>query len=370
MPLGQAPPESTRGDDFIVKEVDRFSLPLLRMRRLRLNISYTVFLALAVLVGVVMSVSRQPGNADLPSVAVCASLAWVSGWVVQFLSFGIVSWASGYRMRSVTIGVLGVETIPCRWHARLAFLTGLAGSMSLIFLGCFYRLVDGGFQVPTIQATTDPIWALPSIGLGEVKSVWRTASWLCFIQAIGQMCPLPRTLGRQMLAACVSFFGTNITLVGQVKVLRLLIDTFAFCTLGFGIWLMNRGQDIAGVGWSLVMCVSVLLWLSSRWSGTFQTLEELDAAKGDGEQSSDSNIWVIVARRVRRWREVRRVRTAHRLEQGEAVDAQRVDEILNQLHHEGIESLNVNDRQLLEKVSASLRKQRMAESEGGQPPLS
>jgi hypothetical protein len=51
------------------------------------------------------------------------------------------------------------------------------------------------------------------------------------------------------------------------------------------------------------------------------------------------------------------------VEHGEAVDAQRVDEILNRLHGEGIKSLNAEDRQLLEKVSANLRKQRLAESD-------
>ena len=57
------------------------------------------------------------------------------------------------------------------------------------------------------------------------------------------------------------------------------------------------------------------------------------------------------------------MRHAHRVEHGEAVDAQRVDEILNQLHQRGIESLYVADRQLLEKVSAHLRKQRLSESD-------
>ena len=38
----------------------------------------------------------------------------------------------------------------------------------------------------------------------EVESVWRTASWLCFVQGLGQLCPLPRTIGRQLLAAFVA----------------------------------------------------------------------------------------------------------------------------------------------------------------------
>ncbi len=361
MPFGQATPKSSRGDHFVGTDVDRFSLPFLRIAQTRLSVSYTVLLAFAVLVGVVMNVTRQPGNADLPRVAMFASLGWCSGWLAQLLAYGAISWASGYRPVCITIGVLGVETVPRRWQARVALLTGLAALMSCVFLGCFYRLVDGGFQVPVIETTTDPIWQLPSIGLGEVKSAWRTASWLCFVQAVGQLCPLPRTLGRQLLAACVAILGRRLGVVGQVKTLRLLIDSFAFCMLGLGIWLMNTGQDIAGAGWFLLMGVSVLLWLSSRWSGILQILEGFESGCSDPERPSRDSIRVRVVNRVRRWRGIRRVRHAHRVEQGEAVDAQRVDEILNQLHREGIESLNEEDRQLLEKVSANLRKQRLAE---------
>lgn len=363
MPLGHAPPENLRGDHFIGTEVDRFSLPLVRFPWFRLNLSYTVFLALAIMVAVVINVSRQPGNADLPRVAVFATFAWLSGWIVQTLSYAAVAWGSGYQLRGFTIGVLGVETVVQRWHARIAFLTGVAAAMSLILLGCFYRLVDGGFQVPSIEVPSDPIWELPSIGLGQLDSVWRTASWLCFVQAIGQMFPLPRTLGRQMLAASVSFFGGKLGVAGQVKVLRLLIDCFAFTTLGFAIWLMNTGHEIAGVGWSLLFCLAVLLWVSSRWSDTLQILEGLDAGFHGLPVGDRPTVWRSLSGRVRRYRDVRRIRHAHRLEQGEAVDAQRVDEILNQLHQHGIESLNAGDRQLLEKVSANLRKQRLGESE-------
>ena len=363
MPLGHAPPESSRRGQLAGREVDRFSVSLIRSRWVRFNLSYTVVLALVVLLVVVINVLQQPGNADVPKVAVFATLAWVSGWITQVLTYTLVGWASGYHVSSFTIGVLGIETVAHRWHARVAFLTGVTASMSLVLLGCFYRLVDGGFQVPSIEVTRDPIWQLSSVGLGEVESVWRTASWLCFVQVIGQMVPLPRTLGRQMLAASVSFFGEKLGVVGQIKLLRLSIDCFAFGTLGLAIWLMNTGNEIAGVGWPLLMCVSVLLWVSSRWSDTLRILEGLDAGRGDQQVRELRSVWKVLFHRGRRWREGRRVRHAHRFEHGEAVDARRVDEILNQLHQQGIESLTPADRQLLEKVSANLRKQRLGETE-------
>ena len=363
MPVGHARFESTRGDYFVGDEVDRFSMPLFRLFRTRICLSYSVLVALAVLVGVVVNVSRQPGNSDLPRVALFATIGWVSGWLVQLLVYGGVAYSSGVRLDHLTVGVLGVESVPRRWSGRIAFLASLSAVMGVVFLGCFYRLVDGGFQVPTIEYTTDPIWQLSSIGLGEVSSVWRTASWLCFIQVIGQMCSLPRTLGRQMLASSVSIFGRKLGVVSQVRLFRLALDSMAFCTLGFAIWLMTAQQDVSGAGWPLFMGIAVLLWLSSRHSDTLRMLEAMDFTGQTADASQSNRFWSSVAERLRCWRDVRRVRRAHRMEQGEAVDAQRVDEILNRLHSEGIGALNGEDRRLLERVSENLRKQRQAESD-------
>jgi hypothetical protein len=137
----------------------------------------------------------------------------------------------------------------------------------------------------------------------------------------------------------------------------------AFCTLGFAIWLMTAQQDVSGAGWPLFMGIAVLLWLSSRHSDTLRMLEAMDFTGQTADASQSNRFWSSVAERLRCWRDVRRVRRAHRMEQGEAVDAQRVDEILNRLHNEGIGALNDEDRRLLERVSENLRKQRQAESD-------
>ena len=92
-----------------------------------------------------------------------------------------------------------------------------------------------------------------------------------------------------------------------------------------------------------------------------QTMEAFEFAAFDKTAEDQVGLWKLLDQRVRQWRVTRRIRIAQRNERAEAVDAQRVDEILNQLHDQGVESLTVQDRQLLEKVSANLRKQRSAE---------
>ena len=363
MPVGQARSESTRGERFVTDEVDRFSMPLFRLFGTRVCLSYSVMVALAVLISVVINVSRQPGNSDLPRVALFATMGWVTGWLVQGIVYAGVSLASGVRLGHLTIGVLGVESVPRCWTGRVAFLVSVSAVMAGVLLGCFFRLVEGGFQFPTIGNTGDAIWQLPSVGLGEVDSVWRTATWLCFMQMIGQMCPLPRTLGRQILASSVNVFGSRLEVSSQVRLFRLLVETCALLVLGIGIWLMVAQQEVSGAGWPLFVGLGVLLWVSSRWSDALRILEGLEMARQRADLSDRKSVFSSVRQKLKRWQELRRIRRAHRLEQGEAVDAQRVDEILNRLHSEGIQSLDVQDRRLLERVSESLRKERQSETD-------
>jgi hypothetical protein len=49
-------------------------------------------------------------------------------------------------------------------------------------------------------------------------------------------------------------------------------------------------------------------------------------------------------------------------ERNEATDAARLDEILNRVHCDGIDSLSREDRESLDRVSENLRKQRQTES--------
>ena len=167
MQFGQAHPKSDEDEDDGSLEVgaDRFSVPIIRLGGLRSSISYTVVMVLAVLLGVVINVLRQPGNADLPRVAGLALLAWTSGWGIQALAYLGVARAAGYRVRRIRFGILGIETVPMRWPARLSLFSGFASLAGCIGLACSYRLVNGVLEVPSMEVTTDAIWELPSIGL-------------------------------------------------------------------------------------------------------------------------------------------------------------------------------------------------------------
>ena len=66
---------------------------------------------------------------------------------------------------------------------------------------------------------------------------------------------------------------------------------------------------------------------------------------------------------IRARQDQKRLRKTLQQERNEAVEASRLDEILNQLHRDGIESLATEDRKILERVSKNLRQRRQAESD-------
>ncbi|MGI9473565.1 MAG: hypothetical protein ACR2NZ_18630 [Rubripirellula sp.] len=353
MPLGHARSDVSRTDRTIGDGV--WGMPLGRIGRLRLSLSYTVFFALAILVLVVLNVSRQPGNADLPRAALWGTVFWLSGWLVQGVVYYWVARMLGRRMSVLTIGLLGVETSPVRWPARNALIVSIATLTSLLVLGGFYRLVEGGFQMPVLSQPGEPIWKLPSIGLGKLDSIWQTATWLCFVQVLGQLYPLPRSLGRQIFAALASTCGRKLDPTSKASLFRRCLDSVAVVSLLFAIWMLMADQDVAGAEWPFFLVLSLLLWISTRNSDAVQVMEGFQVEQGIPPQADVIQEVREVVRRRQGWRRLKR---AHRMEQGEAVDAERLDEILNRLHREGIESLNTADRRILERVSENLRKQR------------
>lgn len=355
MPLDHAPSDAPYPKPGLQEPEAGFGIPMGRIGSLRLMLSYTIFFAIGILILVVLHVSRQPGNADLPRAALWGTLFWVSGWLLQAIVYNSVAWMLGRRMGSLTIGLLGVETTPVRWPARNSLIVSVATLTGLLVLGGFYRLVEGGFQVPIVAQPSESFWKLPSLGTTGLDSIWQTAAWLCFIQAIGQMYPLPRSLGRQIFASLASMCGGKMGVMSKVTLFRRCLDAVAVSTMLFAVWLMLSKQNVWDAEWPVFLVLSLLLWISTRNSDTYTVI---DGFRAEEELEPDGDVIQEVREAVRRQRGRRRLKRAHRMEQGEAVDADRLDEILNRLHREGLESLNAADRRILERVSQNLRRQR------------
>lgn len=359
MPRGSAPFRSRDSDDFADDFVTRGAISMGSIGGVRCLISYSVPAGLLVLLGVVTFAADRPGStADLPPSAMLATAFWASGWVVQTAFFWGLSKLLGTPATYLRVGLLGVESMPRVWTVNQAGLVSIATLIPILLLGMFYRLIEGGFSMPQLAPAEQAVWLPPSVGLKSHESIWLTGAWLCWVQVVLQMIPFPRTPGRQLLAAMVVGMGRSLPPQIQVRLLRqmLIVVSIGFVVLS----LLLHSSDNSGLAskWPLLLLGGILMFISSR---SFEVTSLVDGLR-QGHSSRGPlprESWVQRTRHSLAQRRDRvRLQRAMKRERGEAADAQRLDEILYRLHHDGVQSLSVEDRRILDRVSENLRRER------------
>jgi hypothetical protein len=345
---------------------EKWAMPLGSLAGTRLSLSYTVFFAAAILLAVVLSLSSEPPNVDPTRAASLGVGFWVAGWLAQALAHFGLTRVFGLPLRQLNIGLIGVEATPRRWSPIGSLLVTVGTIASLLILGTLFRLVEGGFQLPVLSRVPEQTFTAPSIGFESFDSIWRSAAWLCWVQAIFQMYPLPRSMGRQLFGALVGICGRKLDLRAQAAIVRRCLAAVALMTLALAIVLMlGEGQGFSK--WPLLLLLALMLWVSSRGSDVEEILAGQrslsDESDTSGSEDSHEHDGVVAAIRqsMRRRQERKRLKQAIDQERSEAIDAQRLDEILNRLHRDGIDALSSEDRKILDRVSENLRRQRQAD---------
>lgn len=342
-------------------------MPIVTLGGIGLNLSYGVFIAAAVIFSLTLMSRSAPGNSDLPRAAAIGVGFWVLGWLVQAVAFLLTAVGLGLSTRSLTIGLIGVESAPRRWTARRSLIVSIVTVGSLLFLGVFWRLIEGGFRMPqwdSLAAT--PSWLSrfdaqgfrpPPMEFNSRESVFRFGSWLCGLQAVCQLFPLPRTMGRVMYGALVAICSPRFDALVQARLFRRCLIALAMMTLGIAMWVMSGEGQSRFPRWPLFFLLAVLLWISSHRSDVRELLAGFAAAEAGGP-SVQPSLWDQIRTARTRQKQTRSLKRALQSEREEAVDAARLDDILERLHVGGRESLSEADRQILKRVSGQLRKAR------------
>ncbi len=342
-----------------------WAIPVGVIGRTQLNVSYAIFVAAAIVVTVVLIGRGQPGNADLPHAALVGTAVWVAGWITQAAATMAIAWIAGVSVRSMTIGLIGVESSPRRWIASKTLMVTLGTVTTLIVVATAFRLIDGGGRWPVIENSDASWWTMPSLGMTSVDSLWRSAAWLFGVQAIAQMYPLPRTLGRQAYAAIVHLSASRWDVPMQARLFRRCLIVIAMATLAAAIAVLSTQASDRFPQWPLLFLLSVLLWVSSHRSDVRSSLQSLESTRllstrKKPHDSLDDSPGVVLRWKaaVQGRRQRKRIADAMQRERSEAVDASRLDEILSRLHTHGRDSLSEEEQQILKRVSENLRKMR------------
>ncbi|MCS7471691.1 hypothetical protein NZK35_34020 [Stieleria sp. ICT_E10.1] len=380
------------GGSFEPQPADNWSLPLGAIAGIRLYLSYSVFVALAILAGLVATVQGREGNGDLPLVALTAVAIWCFGWGLQLLvQLGLHCWTSA-KSESITIGLLGVEAANplyrrYPWSAVANLMAACFSLTALVIFGAACLAVH--MLTRTAGYSDGTLWlqelAAPGLGLDAVEKSYLTAAWLLWIQAACQAYPLPKNLGRGAIASAIALFAAEANDDLQLKLLRRLLQLISLITVVIAIATLIGDGDVNLPRWPVLLFLAVLLWVSTRkgdlrdWitsihvaaadpiAGHFDVTElrASDVTVGHDDTATVRTPWLsewIDSVRMRQKR--KRVRAAMRREHEEANDAARLDQVLQIISLHGTKGLSHEDRALLQRVSKNLRRHR--ESQQGE----
>ena len=346
MPLTDEPirPQSPRRR--ISRTGGQFVMPVVQIGDTALLLSYQVFFAAVAVVLIVAASTLRNGNADLALSAVYACLFWIGGWGIQSIAILCFNRVFGLRQSTQVIGLIGIVTTPRYWNAARTFGHSLVPIAGLLTAGGFLASVAG------VSLTS-----APALGLSRSDSVVGTGAWLLCIQGMFQLIPLQKTLGRSLFTSIVALLVRRRPSNVHALLARRGLVLVSLALVAVAVLMISAESVTRFPRWPFVLVLAMLVWLTSRSVDLAErfdayVLAELDPAASD----MDETVW---SRRKRlsleRNRQLALMETLNR-EHSEAVDASQLDAILERLHVHGLASLSVSEREVLLRVSASLRK--------------
>ncbi|TWT76322.1 hypothetical protein CA13_68150 [Planctomycetes bacterium CA13] len=342
-------------------------------------LSYTVLVVFGIALGVAVTSSGEAGNQDLLYACLLAIGLWCAGIVMQGIAycFGLQS-----RNCSVGLGLIGVRWQAGAMSAVRTLQTSVMTISILVAMVSAFFLSSSYLGDEVIDATIEPMepglpFAIPGLEWSSPASMTRFAGWLLLVQLVAQTFPMPDSLGRHLMVSLVAVVRPGASRIAQAMVVHRTLIVISILTAVSAIWVMKNDRALHFSRWPLVMVLAILLARTSR-IGQVQSLvdafpanspdsdlDELDETENDwrdelpgsqqGHAATDNRPSDSLWPRAKSSVAPRRIRKTMQREHDEAVDAAKLDEILMRLHDNGVDSLSREDREVLKRVSESLR---------------
>ncbi len=348
---------------------ESWAVPIGTLGGLRLYLSHSVFGAAAVLIALLVMTQGREGTADLPWITLVGVAFWMTGWLVQVAVHAFARFAFSTPIESLSIGLLGVESRCREWDSRSALLVSVVSLLGLVSTGAMMVVAEQALNGTRPLDTILGVWSAPAFGLRNSEFVWLAGAWLLWVQAVCQMYPLPKSLGRVAIVASISLVAARFQEVFQTHFARRAIQLCALASGMFAIVSIMLDPADFSPRWPLLMLLSLVLWVTSLGPDIREMVIGFGDFSGwnDGElmnpkPNRQTGSWLDNAKTsVVSMSRRRKLRQVMQREKQEADDIGRLDEVLNQLHTQGRDSLSSEDLALLNRVSESLRKERELE---------
>ncbi|TWU24445.1 hypothetical protein Pla52o_23720 [Novipirellula galeiformis] len=331
------------------------SLPLGNVFGRRISISYWVMFAAAVIAGMVLIFGTGPANFDLSVASLLAAVTWLVGAGIQAAIYAAYATRRDAVIHFNLIGVSWNQDAMPGKRTLLAAITTLA---ALVIAG------GGLIAIATVTGRSvaagpeSTFFAIPGLGMTAADGMLGLAGWLLWIQAIAQLYPLRMTLGRHLIAALIVVVGPQLSHSVAAGLLhRMLLGTSVLMAI-FAIVVLWFDRPLVMPRWPLLMLLAFGLSRSTSVVEARRLIESLSSVPRCEDPSDESPGSLRLTYRIRGWFAIRRARRVMQRERSEAVDAAKLDEILERLHENGPSSLSSEDRMILKRVSETLKKHR------------
>lgn len=299
------------------------------------------FIALSVsLLLIAWLMKGQPGNRDLPILVTCL-LGWIIVLgVIQEFAHAIAARLLGGSMQTFVVSAYGGAGVYKTIGGPRQCMTAVSGPAFSFVVACVLAWVISRSAGESFFALLNPLWPPELQGTMRWQAIAKIGAWAGVSLSLVQMLPIWQCDGRAILDGVITTLDEHAS--AETKRQRSAAVLLVLASLAGGCAVVGAFMEHPQGGvpkWPFVAVIGILLWLSGRRADArTQLLERKD--KGIG---------------LRGWLKVRRAQT---IEHREAVDASKVDEILDRLHLEGIGSLSSEERAILNRVSAKLQENR------------
>ncbi len=253
----------------------------------------------------------------------------------------------------------------------LVFSAGLVVNALVFGFGAFFLVMSGH---AAFLELINPFRPIEFESSEFVLSVLKIATWVNFQLTLVNLIPCFPFDGARILRAIMTAAFPASPRIRLESAIQVLGHGFALAMIGLAICVRGSGLGVMNCGWIVLMLGGITLIYATRYSYQRQIAEIEDQSWEDDDPAnlepyyadrhfnfddsnfnySDDSEPSIYSNWLREKQDERRLD----LSRTEEEEYQRVDAILEKLHNDGIASLNQDEREILDRVSARLRRRR------------
>jgi Zn-dependent protease len=249
------------------------------------------------------------------------------------------------------------------------YLAGMLVNGLVFLMGGYLLIVSGN---ATLWQIINPLKPFDFDTSEILLSSLKILTWVNFQLFIFNLIPVYPFDGAQLLRNSFASVASGASKVRLESAIKVFGQGTAFAMIGLAIFLRDSGWGFLNCGWLLMLLGGVALIFLIRYSFDQMTSQESEWPDEDnldlepyyedhqssisysGFDFSDDSDNSFYSNWLREKQEQKILSIANREEE----EHQRLDSILEKLHREGLPSLSQEEREILNRVSARLRRRR------------